>query len=78
MCIGPLAPRAPQAAAPPPPPPAPPPIPQAVVPQGRTGATDRASARRRSSLALGPGQNRTLLSGSLAPSGGQGATLLGG
>ncbi len=72
MCIGPLAPRAPQAPSPPPPPAAPPPIPQQIVPN-----QNRNRARRQLS-AQGQGANRTLLSGGLAPSGGQGATLLGG
>ncbi len=71
MCIG-SSPRAPAA---PPPPAPPPPIPQNIVP---TAGADRTRQRRRATLAGSPGQNRTLLSGSLAPSGGQGATLLGG
>ncbi len=73
MCMGSIAPR-PQAAPPPPPPAAAPPVPQDIVSQV---AGNRRSSRQRSTLAQGPGQNRTLLSGSLAPSG-QGATLLGG
>lgn len=72
MCIGPLAPRA----ATPPPAPAPPqPI---AVPQNVVSATaDRSGLRRRAALSGGPGQNRTLLSGSLVSVPGSGSSTLG-
>ena len=72
MCIGPFAPRAFQAQTPPPPPA---PIKPVSVPQNVV--LDRDSLRRRALLSSGPGQNRTLLSGSLAAAPSSGSTILG-
>ena len=72
MCIGPFAPKSFQAQTPPPPPA---PLKPTSVPQNVV--FDRDKLRRRAQLAGGPGQNRTLLSGSLAAPPSSGSTILG-
>ena len=58
--------------------PAPPaPTAPAPVPQNVVSTVDRSRLRRRASLAGGPGQNRTLLSGSLVSAPGTGSSILG-
>jgi len=69
MCIGPLAPKV---ASPPPPP-----KPIAPVPVAQNIVGDRDSLRRRAALSGGPGQNRTLLSGSLVSPPSTGSSTLG-
>ena len=72
MCIGPFAPKT-QTPPLPPTPPAPIAVPQNIV----SATVDRSALRRRAALAGGPGQNRTLLSGSLVSIPGGGSSTLG-